>query len=145
MRDKNLKTLILLVDDDPRKYVVNFTDDLESEFEVNVFHEDNFENVLELLDTLKNDLKIIILDIMARKHEFLYGKPTKEGFNAGLVLLELIEEKLEKEGWRNQVSICFRSARQDLSYQNTTLKNKPFFRREENDEIKNFIREILKT
>jgi hypothetical protein len=145
MINENKKTPILLIDDDPKRIMVNFTDGLEWEFDVNVFHEDNFENVLEVLDSLKDELQIIILDIMARKHESLYGKSTKQGFNAGLVLLQLIENKLIEEGWRENITIIIRSARQDLDFIRKTLEGTriTIFSREQSTEIKKYIKKIL--
>jgi hypothetical protein len=134
---------ILLIDDDPDKFIDTFIMDLEETLDVSVYFERDFENVLEKLDEMKDDLKIIILDVMARKYETLYGKSTHQGFNTGLVLLDVIEEKLLNENWRNQISVIIRSARQDLSEKYFEGRNVKFFTRDQNSEIKEYIKEKL--
>jgi CheY-like chemotaxis protein len=127
---------ILLVDDDPVDQIVNFMLDLEKFLDVEIELEQDFENVLEKLDEMKDDLKVIILDIMARKYETLYGKSTHQGYNTGLVLLDAIEEKLLAENWRDKISIIVRSARQekDLKKKYFEGKSVKFFTRDQNSE-----------
>ena len=82
--------MILFIDDEPR-FIAPYIDAFKlSQFDVVV--KDSVDEALEFIKKNKDDIDVVMLDIMMPPGRILKGSDTKEGLRTGLRFIELMKE-----------------------------------------------------